>query len=74
MRGSHTGRLQVGRWSSSASSNYVCTIIRNHTVLQEKAQHVTRFIALATVNNPAKKKVCYPTGIADFIMLTTSVS
>ncbi len=27
-------------------------------VLQENAQHVSRFIALATVNNPAKKKVC----------------
>lgn len=30
---------------------------RNHVVLQENAQHVTRFIALAAVNNPAKKKV-----------------
>lgn len=38
-------------------TNHVCTL-RNHTVLQEKAHHVTRFIALATVNNPAKKKVC----------------
>lgn len=38
-------------------TNCVCTL-RNHTILQEKAQHVTRFIALATVNNPAKKKVC----------------
>lgn len=32
-------------------------IHRNHVVLQENAQHVSRFIALATVNNPAKKKV-----------------
>ncbi|XP_061524292.1 CWF19-like protein 1 isoform X1 [Phycodurus eques] len=32
---------------------------RNHVVLQENAQHVTRFIALATVNNPAKKKYLY---------------
>ncbi|XP_077355654.1 CWF19-like protein 1 [Festucalex cinctus] len=32
---------------------------RNHMVLQENAQHVTRFIALATVNNPAKKKYLY---------------
>ncbi|XP_060770280.1 CWF19-like protein 1 isoform X2 [Neoarius graeffei] len=29
---------------------------RNHMVLQEKAQHASRFIALATVNNPGKKK------------------
>ncbi|XP_049616384.1 CWF19-like protein 1 [Syngnathus scovelli] len=32
---------------------------RNHVVLQETAQHVTRFIALATVNNIAKKKYLY---------------
>ncbi|XP_061663070.1 CWF19-like protein 1 isoform X2 [Syngnathoides biaculeatus] len=32
---------------------------RNHAVLQENAQHVTRFIALATVNNLAKKKYLY---------------
>lgn len=32
---------------------------RNHVVLQENAQHVSRFIALATVNNPAKKKYLY---------------
>lgn len=30
---------------------------RNHMVLQENAQHVSRFIALAAVNNPGKKKV-----------------
>ncbi|KAI1888456.1 hypothetical protein AGOR_G00185320 [Albula goreensis] len=32
---------------------------RNHMVLQESAQHVSRFIALASVNNPAKKKYLY---------------
>uniref|UniRef100_A0A671YDY5 CWF19-like protein 1 n=1 Tax=Sparus aurata TaxID=8175 RepID=A0A671YDY5_SPAAU len=32
---------------------------RNHIVLQENAQHVSRFIALATVNNPGKKKYLY---------------
>ncbi|KAM4614696.1 CWF19-like protein 1 [Polymixia lowei] len=32
---------------------------RNHMILQENAQHVSRFIALATVNNPAKKKYLY---------------
>uniref|UniRef100_A0A3Q0S2P4 CWF19-like protein 1 n=1 Tax=Amphilophus citrinellus TaxID=61819 RepID=A0A3Q0S2P4_AMPCI len=32
---------------------------RNHIVLQENAQHVSRFIALAAVNNPAKKKYLY---------------
>ncbi|KAM9327368.1 CWF19-like protein 1 [Pholidichthys leucotaenia] len=32
---------------------------RNHVILQENAQHVSRFIALASVNNPAKKKYLY---------------
>ncbi|XP_023655894.1 CWF19-like protein 1 isoform X2 [Paramormyrops kingsleyae] len=32
---------------------------RNHMVLQENARHVSRFIALAGVNNPAKKKYLY---------------
>ncbi|XP_027702151.1 CWF19-like protein 1 [Vombatus ursinus] len=32
---------------------------RNHTVLQETAQHVTRFIALANVGNPEKRKYLY---------------
>lgn len=32
---------------------------RNHVVLQENAQHVSRFIALAKVNNPTKKKYLY---------------
>ncbi|XP_006781078.1 CWF19-like protein 1 [Neolamprologus brichardi] len=32
---------------------------RNHIVLQENAQHVSRFIALAAVNNPTKKKYLY---------------
>ncbi|KAJ3612398.1 hypothetical protein NHX12_020674 [Muraenolepis orangiensis] len=32
---------------------------RNHMILQENAQHVSRFIALAPVNNPAKKKFLY---------------
>lgn len=30
---------------------------RNHTVLQETPQHVSRFIALADVGNASKKKV-----------------
>uniref|UniRef100_A0A2K6B6B9 CWF19-like protein 1 n=1 Tax=Macaca nemestrina TaxID=9545 RepID=A0A2K6B6B9_MACNE len=32
---------------------------RNHVVLQENAQHATRFIALANVGNPEKKKYLY---------------
>lgn len=32
---------------------------RNHVVLQENAQHATRFIALASVGNPEKKKYLY---------------
>ncbi|KAK6487838.1 CWF19-like protein 1 [Huso huso] len=32
---------------------------RNHMVLQESAQHVSRFIALANINNTSKKKYLY---------------
>uniref|UniRef100_A0AAY4DAH6 CWF19-like protein 1 n=1 Tax=Denticeps clupeoides TaxID=299321 RepID=A0AAY4DAH6_9TELE len=32
---------------------------RNHVVLQESPRHVSRFIALAAVNNPGKKKYLY---------------
>lgn len=32
---------------------------RNHIVLQENVQHATRFIALANVGNPEKKKYLY---------------
>nr|KAF6424729.1 CWF19 like cell cycle control factor 1 [Molossus molossus] len=32
---------------------------RNHIVLQENTQHATRFIALANVGNPEKKKYLY---------------
>ncbi|XP_063073930.1 CWF19-like protein 1 [Engraulis encrasicolus] len=39
--------------------NYERLPYRNHVVLQESAQHTSRFIALATVNNPAKKKYLY---------------
>ena len=37
---------------------------RNHKVLAEPARHVTRFIALAKVGNPKKKKVYH----ADYII------
>ena len=36
---------------------FVWGITRNHQVLREAAQHVTRFISLAQVGNPDKKKV-----------------
>ncbi|TWW64906.1 CWF19-like protein 1 isoform X1 [Takifugu flavidus] len=45
---------------------------RNHTVLQEKAHHVTRFIALATVNNPAKKKYLYAFNIVPMKVMDPS--
>lgn len=52
------------RWCCLLYANstvHVC-VLRNHIVLSEKAQHVSRFIALATVNNPAKKKVTSESG------------
>uniref|UniRef100_A0A672HVK9 CWF19-like protein 1 n=1 Tax=Salarias fasciatus TaxID=181472 RepID=A0A672HVK9_SALFA len=44
----------------------------NHVVLQENAQHVSRFIALATVNNPAKKKYLYAFNIVPMKTLDPS--
>lgn len=37
--------------------NHILFPYRNHTVLQETPQHVSRFIALADVGNTSKKKV-----------------
>ncbi|XP_056131910.1 CWF19-like protein 1 [Lampris incognitus] len=45
---------------------------RNHMVLQENAQHVSRFIALATVNNPAKKKYLYAFNIVPMKIMEPS--
>uniref|UniRef100_A0A674E3U5 CWF19-like protein 1 n=1 Tax=Salmo trutta TaxID=8032 RepID=A0A674E3U5_SALTR len=52
---------------------------RNHVVLQENTQHVSRFIALATVNNPEKRKVMLlttplSTGHSPRMLLTTPLS
>ncbi|VDN06227.1 unnamed protein product [Thelazia callipaeda] len=40
-------------------THYERTPYRNHRLLQEAAQHVTRFIGLAPVNNPDKDKWLY---------------
>ncbi|XP_059843563.1 CWF19-like protein 1 isoform X4 [Hypanus sabinus] len=40
-------------------ANYERLPYRNHVVLQENAQHVTRFIALANISNFSKKKYLY---------------
>ncbi|XP_077449775.1 CWF19-like protein 1 [Stigmatopora argus] len=45
---------------------------RNHIVLQENAQHVTRFIALAKVNNPGKKKYLYAFNIVPMKTMESS--
>lgn len=37
--------------------SHFASLRRNHTVLQETPQHVSRFIALADVGNASKKKV-----------------
>ncbi|KAM4037926.1 CWF19-like protein 1 [Anomaloglossus baeobatrachus] len=46
-------------FSALQGENYERLPYRNHVVLQENAQHVSRFIALASVGNPAKKKYIY---------------
>ncbi|XP_067915101.1 CWF19-like protein 1 isoform X1 [Heterodontus francisci] len=40
-------------------ANYERLPYRNHVILQENAQHVSRFIALANISNPSKKKYLY---------------
>ncbi|NWH77195.1 C19L1 protein, partial [Piaya cayana] len=42
---------------------------RNHTVLQEGPQHVTRFIALANVGNTSKKKYLYAFSIVPMSLM-----
>uniref|UniRef100_A0A669QNU1 CWF19-like protein 1 n=1 Tax=Phasianus colchicus TaxID=9054 RepID=A0A669QNU1_PHACC len=42
---------------------------RNHTVLQETPQHVTRFIALAEVGNKSKKKYLYAFSIVPMSLM-----
>ncbi|XP_068134376.1 CWF19-like protein 1 isoform X2 [Hyperolius riggenbachi] len=46
-------------FSALQGENYERLPYRNHAVLQESAQHVSRFIALAGVGNPDKKKYIY---------------
>lgn len=43
---------------------------RNHEVLQEKSQHVTRFIGLGKVNNPKKLKWLYAFNIVPMANMT----
>ncbi|KAM4839590.1 CWF19-like protein 1 isoform X2 [Urocitellus parryii] len=45
---------------------------RNHVVLQENAQHATRFIALANVGNPEKKKYLYAFSIIPMKLMDTA--
>ena len=47
-------------------------MVRNHQVLKEAARHVTRFIGLASVGNPHKKKVLHPCVFTTFLNITTS--
>ncbi|XP_063784574.1 CWF19-like protein 1 isoform X2 [Pseudophryne corroboree] len=51
-------------FSALEGENYERVPYRNHMVLQEAAQHVSRFIALASVGNPNKKKYIYAFTIA----------
>ncbi|KAK2499118.1 hypothetical protein MC885_019995, partial [Smutsia gigantea] len=45
---------------------------RNHIVLQETAQHATRFIALANVGNPEKKKYLYAFSIVPMKLMNAA--
>lgn len=48
-------------------SSHVLLPYRNHTVLQETPQHVSRFIALADVGNTSKKKVLTLLNVSSFL-------
>uniref|UniRef100_A0A8C5MAF0 CWF19-like protein 1 n=1 Tax=Leptobrachium leishanense TaxID=445787 RepID=A0A8C5MAF0_9ANUR len=52
--------------------NYERLPYRNHFVLQESAQHVSRFIALASVGNPAKKKCIYAFSIVPMTVMDST--
>lgn len=45
---------------------------RNHKVLAESARHVTRFIGLAKVGNPGKKKYLYAFNLTPLSMMESS--
>lgn len=51
----------------SAVDEFQIHFCRNHEVLQEKSNHVTRFIALAKVNNPKKLKWLYAFNITPMV-------
>ncbi|XP_063303894.1 CWF19-like protein 1 [Pelobates fuscus] len=52
--------------------NYERLPYRNHFVLQESAQHVSRFIALASIGNPAKKKCIYAFSIVPMCVMDSA--
>ena len=52
-----------------ASEGLIIFHFRNHEVLQEKTQHVSRFIALAKVGNPKKLKWLYAFNINPLIKM-----
>ncbi|KAM8946527.1 CWF19-like protein 1 isoform 2-T2 [Pelodytes ibericus] len=52
--------------------NYERLPYRNHFVLQETAQHVSRFISLASVGNPAKKKHIYAFSIVPMSLMDSA--
>ncbi|KAB1271702.1 CWF19-like protein 1 [Camelus dromedarius] len=54
-----TGLKPRYHFASLEKTYYERLPYRNHIVLQENAQHATRFIALANVGNPEKKKYLY---------------
>ncbi|XP_069619506.1 CWF19-like protein 1 isoform X1 [Ranitomeya imitator] len=56
-------------FSALQGENYERLPYRNHVVLQENAQHVSRFIALASVGNPAKKKYIYAFSIVPLSLM-----
>ncbi|KAM3927554.1 CWF19-like protein 1 [Leptodactylus fuscus] len=59
-------------FSALQGENYERLPYRNHVVLQENAQHVSRFIALASVGNPGKKKYLYAFNIVPLTQMDSA--
>ncbi|KAJ7322780.1 hypothetical protein OS493_032965 [Desmophyllum pertusum] len=59
-------------FASREGVHYERAPYRNHQVIREAAQHVTRFIALAQVGNPDKKKYMYAFNIVPMVSMDKS--
>ncbi|XP_029328388.1 CWF19-like protein 1 isoform X3 [Mus caroli] len=71
--GNSSGEVDTKNCGSALISSLAMSLKpRNHVVLQESAQHATRFIALANVGNPEKKKYLYAFSIVPMKLMAVA--